>query len=206
MLSDGVHQARNWQRRLGGSACNRTSLARRARAGSLGEEFYAPRIPAASGRCWSRLLILPDAASPNSKWLRVKLAASGVPGLAADDVFYVGYAKGEAGSVGGGFALVNSTDVNAIKLNPHTSTNPTVITDPTDNTKDSLVNTTDANNALLNLTTSSNGVLNFASRAVSGSPLWNFWPGRIWKVQVRPSSDSSHFSATPGPTSSRMRS
>ena len=42
--------------------------------------------------------------------------------------------------------------------------------------------------------------LNLTSAAVSLSPLWNFWFGRRWKVQVSPSSDSSHFSATPGPT------
>ena len=31
--------------------------------------------------------------------------------------------------------------------------------------------------------------LNFTSSAVSLSPLWNFWPGRRWKVQARPSGD-----------------
>ena len=42
--------------------------------------------------------------------------------------------------------------------------------------------------------------LNLASCAVTGSPLWNLRPGRIWKVQPSPSSAISHFSATPGPT------
>jgi hypothetical protein len=41
--------------------------------------------------------------------------------------------------------------------------------------------------------------LNFASFAVTGSPLWNFSAFRRWKVQTSPSSDSSHHSATPGP-------
>ncbi len=41
--------------------------------------------------------------------------------------------------------------------------------------------------------------LNFTSCAVSGSPLWNFWPGRRWNVQVDPSSASSQLCATPGP-------
>ena len=41
--------------------------------------------------------------------------------------------------------------------------------------------------------------LNFTSSAVSGSPLWNLRPLRRWKVQLLPSGERSHFSATPGP-------
>ena len=42
--------------------------------------------------------------------------------------------------------------------------------------------------------------LNFTSFAVSLSPLWNFCPGRRWKVQVRPSSSaSSQRSSDAGP-------
>ena len=48
--------------------------------------------------------------------------------------------------------------------------------------------------------------LNLTSCAVSLSPLWKVWPGRMKKVQVRPSGVSSQRSATPGPTPPFLRS
>jgi subtilisin-like proprotein convertase family protein len=88
------------------------------------------------------------------KWLQVTVLASAATGLAADDVFYFGNAIGETGNSTQN-AAVNGFDEAGVRSNPHTSSNPTDITDVYDINRDSFVNGLDEVKVRLFGTTSS---------------------------------------------------
>jgi hypothetical protein len=78
----------------------------------------------------------------SKRWLQVTMRATDVTGLAANDVFYVGNAVGEAGDSAGN-AVVNATDEILARNNPHGPSTLALLVDRYDYNRDKLVNATD---------------------------------------------------------------
>lgn len=84
-----------------------------------------------------------DNAIPDDRWLLVALFGAGV-GLPGDDFFCFGDAGGETGNSPAD-AVVNATDFNGSRQNPHGPFNPAGVDDAYDINRDKLVNATDLN-------------------------------------------------------------
>lgn len=86
-------------------------------------------------------LVWPDGLI-KKQWLQVTMLATPNTGLASPDVFYFGNAVGEVGNSSGD-ALVNISDIAAVRANQRSPLNPASLDFPYDCNRDSLVNVTD---------------------------------------------------------------
>jgi hypothetical protein len=109
------------------------------------------RAGAGSGGADRVTLIWADAAIRNA-WLQVTVLATSATGLAAQDVFYVGNAVGEAGNMPTD-AIVNVSDEIGARNNPHGTFTPEAIDDAHDFNRDKLVKPRDQLIARNNRTT-----------------------------------------------------
>jgi hypothetical protein len=133
------------------------------------------------------------------KWLQITVRATPNTGLAADDVFYFGNAIGETGDSLAD-AIVNATDVNATRINPHFSINPATITDAYDFDRDTMVNATDVNIARLNQTFSINALRLISLAGIAGSGL----TANSVRGSAPEAAADSHNQAVPGLSTTRM--
>lgn len=79
----------------------------------------------------------------SKRWLQVRVKATALTGLFADDVFYFGNAIGESGNSPGTNAVVNATDEIRARANPRSLLSPAPVTFEFDYNRDRQVNATD---------------------------------------------------------------
>ncbi len=121
--------------------------------------YDAGRLPAISVRRGAgvngtdRVTLLWPPGVISGRWLRCTVRAGPRTGLAGDDVFYFGSAPGESNSPENGLAVVNETDVLAVRQNLRPPENPAPIDDWYDHNRDGPVDAADEALAAAHATT-----------------------------------------------------